>query len=47
MNVEQWLDLGAADQVAAWLKIVYWDTGVTRTPDETLQALPRLLPRRS
>jgi hypothetical protein len=47
MNAEQWLDLGAADQVAAWLKIGYWDTGVTRTPEETLQRLPRLLPRRS
>jgi hypothetical protein len=46
LHAEQWLYEGAADELAAWLKIVYWDTGATRTPDETLRRLPRLLRHR-
>lgn len=43
----QWFDEGSTTRLAAWLKIVYWDTGVTADPDDAMRRLLDLLPSTS
>lgn len=35
-RLDEWLELGDTLRAAAWLKVVYWNSGTTKTPAETL-----------
>jgi hypothetical protein len=35
-RAEEWLDLGQTLRLAAWLKLVFWDTGAATAPGATL-----------
>jgi hypothetical protein len=37
-HLGDWLDTGQGLRAAAWLKVVLWDSGATRTADETLRS---------
>lgn len=39
-----WISSGLGITAASWLKLVFWDSGATRTPSETLRCTYKLLP---
>jgi hypothetical protein len=46
VRLGEWLDLGDTLRAAAWLKVVFWNSGKTTSPEETFSEARALLGRR-
>lgn len=43
-RMEDWLDRGHVLEAACWLKTIYWESGVARTPEDALLGAYDLMP---